>query len=111
MDDETRDRLKALEARVRRLEALSAALVELHGKADVEARLRRTELVDLDDDAEPKDGSEGAVRGSVYRGASATAAMGTLVCSVCRRPLDADDPEITLDVGRVCLMCSQRERR
>lgn len=118
MDDETRHRLKALESRLRRLEATNAVLVELLGEADVEAKVRQrlkgTELVDLgdEDSAQLQDAVDGGVRGSVYRGASTTAAMGALTCGVCRRLLDPEAPEITLrKVGRVCLLCSQRQPR
>jgi hypothetical protein len=48
----------------------------------------------------------------VYRGASTTAAAGSIVCGICRRPLGADEPEIMLGEGvRVCVLCSQRQPR
>lgn len=94
-------------------------LVDLLGKSEVEAELRRrakkvTEPVDADDESldEPRETDTAAMRGSVYRGVSPSAAAGALVCGVCRRPLEPDDPEIVLgEAGRVCVLCSQRERR
>jgi hypothetical protein len=119
VDDETRKRIEALESRVRRLEIASSVLAEIAGREDVEARVRQQvkalERVGLDDDDDNREDARGAdagaVRGSVYRGASVTSAT-RLACGVCRRPLEPDDPEIVLgDAGRVCLLCSQRARR
>jgi hypothetical protein len=111
-----RDRLRALEARIRRLETTVTVLSEIAGRSDVDAKVRKrlmqSELLDADEEEESVEGQDGALRGSVYRGASVVAASGTLLCAMCGRPLDPDDPEIMLaDKRRACLSCSQRARR
>lgn len=66
------------------------------------ARAVRDEGMDAEPDVPP------ALAGSAYRG-MAPGPTGGPACSVCRKALAEDDPELVLKTrGRVCVACFQR---
>lgn len=76
-------------------------------RAHVDRRLSAAARAARDDGADVEPDAPPALAGSAYRGMAP--GPGGPACSVCRKALAEDDPELVLKTrGRVCVACFQR---